>query len=173
MRRMYTAAQFAAMVNKLKSRFPDFNITTDMIVGFPGETEEEFEQSVHMAQELAFSHIHTFKYSIRTGTRAERMPVQISEKVKNQRSAILRNISTANKKEYYSTMIGKPQRMLIERITSDGTARGYGENYIPLRLKGKNLQKNQFVNVLLTGLHEGKEPESSSHTCYSSEMIAV
>ncbi|MCK9290508.1 MAG: tRNA (N(6)-L-threonylcarbamoyladenosine(37)-C(2))-methylthiotransferase MtaB [Bacteroidales bacterium] len=159
MRRMYTAAQFAAMVNKLKSRFPDFNITTDMIVGFPGETEEEFEQSVQMAQELAFSHIHTFKYSIRTGTRAERMPDQISEKVKNQRSAILRNISTANKKEYYSTMIGKPQRMLIERITSDGTARGYGENYIPLRLKGKNLQKNQFVNVLLTGLHEGKEPE--------------
>lgn len=160
MRRMYTAKQFQQMAEKLRSLYPDFNLTTDIIVGFPGETEQEFEQSVEMAKNLAFSHIHTFKYSIRTGTRAERMPDHLSEKVKNQRSRIIRDISESNKKQYYTSMIGKPQRMLIERILSDGTARGYGENYIPLRLKAKGLQKNQFVNVVIRELYEGKETEA-------------
>ena len=67
MRRMYTAKQFGNMAMRLKSLYPDFNLTTDIIVGFPGETEEEFEQTVTMAKELAFSHIHTFKYSVRSG----------------------------------------------------------------------------------------------------------
>jgi threonylcarbamoyladenosine tRNA methylthiotransferase MtaB len=160
MRRMYTAKQFGNMAMRLKSLYPDFNLTTDIIVGFPGETEEEFEQTVTMAKELAFSHIHTFKYSVRSGTRAERMPEQIPEKVKNYRSETIRLISEENKRNYIRQMIGKTQRLLVERIGTDGFARGYGENYIPIRLKAKNIQKNQFVDVVITGLHEGKEPSA-------------
>ena len=162
MRRMYTAREFRMMAEKLRKLYPDFNLTTDIIVGFPGESENDFQQSVSMARELNISHIHTFKYSVRSGTRAERMPDQVSEKIKNQRSAVIRKLSEENKLAYFSKMIGKRQRMLIERITSDGTARGYGENYIPIRLKAKELVRNQFVEVELTGIHHGKETEMTA-----------
>ncbi len=155
---MYTAKQFRNMADKLRMLYPDFNLTTDIIVGFPGETEADFMQTKQMAKELAFSHIHTFKYSVRSGTRAERMDDQLTEKLKNQRSAIIRKISEENKRTYIRQMIGKPQRMLIERIGADGIARGYGENYIPLRLKAKGLNRNAFVDVLVESLHEGREP---------------
>lgn len=159
MRRMYTAKQFRQMAEKLRFLYPNFNLTTDIIVGFPGETEDEFVQSVNLAKDLNFSHIHTFKYSVRAGTRAERMPDHIAEKIKNERSAMVRQISEEGKRQYYRQMEGVNQRMLIERLMADGTARGYGEHYIPLRVKAKDLQHNHFVNVKLTELHEGKEAE--------------
>lgn len=149
MHRHYTAAQFKAMCDRIKSAVPDFNITTDVIVGFPGETEEDFAESAELCREIGFSHIHTFKYSVRTGTKAAAMPNQVPETVKTERSAAIRQISAENKLKYFSRMLGKPQKMLIERIMADGTARGYGENYIPLRLKAKGLEKNSFVEVIL------------------------
>ena len=152
MRRHYTAAEFKNMCERIKTAIPDFNITTDLIVGFPGETEEDFLESAEMCREVGFSHIHTFKYSVRNGTKAATMPNQIPEKIKTERSAVIRNISSENKKRYFEQMIGKQQKMLIERISSDGIAQGYGENYIPMRLKGKHLEKNTFVDVIVDGI---------------------
>ncbi|MBQ3594361.1 MAG: tRNA (N(6)-L-threonylcarbamoyladenosine(37)-C(2))-methylthiotransferase MtaB [Bacteroidales bacterium] len=152
MRRHYTAAEFKNMCERIKTTIPDFNITTDLIVGFPGETEEDFMESAEMCREVGFSHIHTFKYSVRNGTKAATMPNQIPEKIKTERSAVIRNISSENKKRYFEQMIGKQQKMLIERISSDGIAQGYGENYIPMRLKGKHLEKNTFVDVIVDGI---------------------
>lgn len=149
MRRHYTAAQFKEMCDRIKTAIPDFNITTDVIVGFPGETENDFEESAELCRNIGFSHIHTFKYSVRTGTKAAAMPNQIPEAVKTERSAVIRQISAENKLKYFNQMLGKPQKMLIERIMADGTARGYGENYIPLRLKTKGLERNTFVEVTL------------------------
>lgn len=162
MRRMYTAKEFRAMADKLRSLYPDFNLTTDIITGFPGETEEDMEATLQLSRELKFSHIHTFKYSVRTGTRAERMPDQIPEKLKNQRSNAVRKVSEVNKREYFTQMIGKPQRLLVERFGADGVARGYGQNYIPIRLKAKGIEKNTFVDVVLDGIHEGKELEMTA-----------
>ncbi len=158
MRRMYTAKQFRTMAEKLRHLYPDFNLTTDIIVGFPGETEADFGQTVDLARELAFSHIHTFKYSVRSGTRAERMTDHIAEKEKNRRSAIIRAISEENRLKYIQRMIGHKQRLLVERVGGDGIARGYGEHYIPLRLKMKSLEKNQFVDVQITDVYKSKEP---------------
>ena len=152
MRRHYTAAEFKNMCERIKTAIPDFNITTDLIVGFPGETEEDFLESAELCREIGFSHIHTFKYSVRNGTKAATMPNQIPEKIKTERSAVIRNISAENKKRYFEQMIGKQQKMLIERISSDGIAQGYGENYIPMRLKGKHLEKNTFVDVIVDGI---------------------
>lgn len=152
MRRHYTAAEFKNMCERIKTAIPYFNITTDLIVGFPGETEEDFLESAEMCREVGFSHIHTFKYSVRNGTKAATMPNQIPEKIKTERSAVIRNISSENKKRYFEQMIGKQQKMLIERISSDGIAQGYGENYIPMRLKGKHLEKNTFVDVIVDGI---------------------
>lgn len=149
MHRHYTAAQFKEMCDRIKAAIPDFNITTDVIVGFPGETEKDFAESAELCRNIGFSHIHTFKYSVRTGTKAAAMPNQIPETVKTERSAVIRQISAENKLKYFKQMLGKLQKMLIERIMADGTARGYGENYIPLRLKTKGLERNQFVEVTL------------------------
>ena len=78
---------------------------------------------------------------------AATMPNQIPDKIKTERSAVIRNISAENKKRYFKQMLGKTQKMLIERVNSDGIALGYGENYIPMRLKSKSLEKNTFVDV--------------------------
>ena len=82
------------------------------------------------------------------------MPSQVPEKIKTERSGIIRKISAENKKRYFEQMLGKPQKMLIERINSDGIAQGYGENYIPMRLKGIGLEKNTFVNVIVDSIIE-------------------
>ncbi|MBP9994440.1 MAG: tRNA (N(6)-L-threonylcarbamoyladenosine(37)-C(2))-methylthiotransferase MtaB [bacterium] len=165
MHRHYTAAQFKAMCDRIKSAVPDFNITTDVIVGFPGETEEDFAESAELCREIGFSHIHTFKYSVRTGTKAAAMPNQVPETVKAERSAVIRQISAENKLKYFSRMLGKPQKMLIERIMADGTARGYGENYIPLQLKAKGLEKNSFVEVILKDvINKGDNSEMEAIT---------
>jgi threonylcarbamoyladenosine tRNA methylthiotransferase MtaB len=137
------------MCQRIKAFRPDFNLTTDIIVGFPGETEETFQESCDFAREIGFSHIHTFKYSKRTGTKAAVMPEQVPESEKSRRSEIMRSISLENKLKYFGQMKGHPQRLLVERIDSKGTARGYGENYIPIQLSGHNLERNTFINVSL------------------------
>ena len=137
------------MCQRIKAFRPDFNLTTDIIVGFPGETEQTFKESCGFAKEIGFSHIHTFKYSMRTGTRAATMPDQVPEKVKSERSEVMRQISLENKLKYFGSMQGQSQRMLIERIDTKGVARGYGENYIPVQLKGNQLERNTFINIRL------------------------
>ncbi len=151
MRRMYDVAQFRKTVNKFRSAYPGFNFTTDIIVGFPGETDEEFQQTLDAIKEFNFSHIHTFKYSVRKGTRAERLENHLPEKIKSERSLKVRDLSVENMKRYFESFIGQTQNVLIERI-SEGTASGYGENYIPVHFKLPGAQKNMIIKVKLTGL---------------------
>jgi threonylcarbamoyladenosine tRNA methylthiotransferase MtaB len=158
MRRMYTAELFEDMANELRRRHPGFNLTTDIIVGFPGETEEDFQESVAMAGRLQFGHIHTFKYSVRHGTRAERMPDQISEKEKTHRSEIIRNLSDEMKLDYRRSFVGKEQTVLVEQFDKRGFATGYGEHYVPVIIKQKGLEKNKFYTVTLTGTEMHDEP---------------
>ena len=149
MHRFYTAAQFREMCQRIKAFRPDFNLTTDIIVGFPSETVETFKESCDFAREIGFSHIHTFKYSKRTGTKAAAMPDQVPEAVKTQRSEVMRTISLENKRKYFEMMKGQTQRLLIERIDAKGVARGYGENYVPIQIQGEGLDKNSFIEVKL------------------------
>jgi len=162
MHRFYTVDQFRDMCQRIKAFRPDFNLTTDIIVGFPGETEQNFLESCDFAREIGFTHIHTFKYSVRTGTKAAAMPNQIPEIVKAERSEAMRQISLGNKTKYFEMMQGRTQRMLIERIDSKGTARGYGENYIPIVLKGVNFQRNTFIKTQLFEIvNQGNEEKMS------------
>ena len=98
MHRMYTLKEYLDITGKIRSAWPDFNFTTDIIVGFPGESDEDFELSCRIVRDIGFSHIHTFKYSTREGTRAGRMEGQVPEKVKNHRSGIIRDLSVENKR---------------------------------------------------------------------------
>ena len=157
MHRFYTVGQFRELCQRIKAVRPDFNLTTDIIVGFPGETEQTFKESCDFAREIGFSHIHTFKYSVRNGTKAATMPDRVPESVKAERSEAMRQISLENKTKYFEQMQGKTQRMLIERIDGRGIARGYGEHYLPIELKGP-AERNTFINTRLGEIiHRGNE----------------
>ncbi len=161
MRRMYDISIFRNIVNSIRKNRPDFNFTTDVIVGFPGETEAEFQQTMDFIREMKFSHVHTFKYSVRQGTRAARMPGQIPEKIKTSRSERVRDLVEEMKQSYRELFIGTQQRVLIEKIRkSDGYAQGYSEHFVPVRIKmnGKTLEKNMFVDAVPEKLIIEKEP---------------
>ncbi len=157
MRRLYTVEQYLNIIGKFRLKYPDFNFTTDIIVGFPGETEAEFQETCDIIKQVGFSHIHTFKYSRRTGTRADKLPEQVSEKIKNQRSAIIRELSDKMKLDYRQRFIGRRQSVLVERNGSKGGARGYGEHYIPIVIQGKDLIRNNFYEVKPVSLLKDKE----------------
>ncbi len=158
MRRMYTAGLFEDMANELRRRYPGFNLTTDIIVGFPGETDKDFQNSMEMAKRLQFGHLHTFKYSVRHGTRAEHMPDQISEKEKSRRSEIIRNLSDKMKLSYRRSFVGKEQIVLTEQFDKRGFATGYGEHYVPVIIRQEGLEKNKFYTVTLDGIEIQGEP---------------
>ena len=149
MRRMYDVAQFRKTINQFRSVYPEFNFTTDIIVGFPGETEEEFQETMDAVREFNFSHVHTFKYSVRRGTRAERLENHVPEKIKTERSAQIRELSEENKKQYLTSFIGKTQNVLVEKI-AQGIANGYGQHYIPVRFRAAGVLKNTVHTVRLT-----------------------
>ncbi len=157
MRRMYDLNRFSSIVDRFRKTIPDFNFTTDMIVGFPGETEQDFRESMTAVRDFQFSHVHTFKFSVRKGTRAERMDGQVSEIIKNERSEMVRKLSEEMRQQYLSSFIQKEQNVLIEKIDSSGLASGYGENYIPIKIKGRKLQKNTFQKTRLTNLQGERE----------------
>ena len=157
MRRMYTVSAYRKIVDAIRKTHPAFNFTTDIIVGFPGETEAEFAETCRLANDLAFSHIHTFKYSIRDNTRAARMTEQVSDKKKTIRSETIRAIAEKNRLLYLQSFICKKQVVLTEKLRSN-TAKGYGEHYVPIEVSAPALTKNEFYRVKLTGLRMDKEP---------------
>jgi len=147
MRRTYTVSSFLGSIEALRKKQPMFNFTTDVIVGFPGETEQDFNLTCKIAEEVGFGHIHTFKFSNRCGTRAEILPDRINEKVKTERSAVIRKISDRNKEKYRKLFIGKDQTVLVEKVTKKGLARGYGEHYIPVEFHTNATETNYFKKV--------------------------
>ena len=119
MRRQYTAAAYRSIAEEFRRRVPGFNLTTDIIVGFPGESEADFADTLDLCEELRFGHIHTFPYSRRTGTRADRMEHHIVPAVAKQRAEAVRALSEKSKRRFRSAMIGSLQHVLAERADPD------------------------------------------------------
>lgn len=115
MNRKYTAEEFKAGCDLLRKYFDNPALTTDVIVGFPGETDEEFETSYEFYRDVNFYEMHVFKYSRRAGTRADRMPNQITNEVKNTRSHKVLELTAANSKAYREAMLGQDIEVLFER----------------------------------------------------------
>ena len=152
MHRHYKREDFFEIVDKFRSVVPDFNVTTDIIVGFPGETDDDFALTLDAARRIGFGHIHAFKYSRRRNTKADKMPDQVDEKIKTQRSKVLRELSDELTANYLQSMVGKRQRMLSETLDKKGYLYGYGENYVRIRLKIDNPQTNVFYDVKIVGI---------------------
>ena len=152
MNRKYTTDEFRDIVKLLRDKIPEVALTTDVIVGFPGETDEEFESTFKFLEEIKFSKMHVFKYSKRKGTPAETMPNQVPEQIKDERSKRLIEMSNKNEEEFASQYIGKEIEVLFENDTE-----GHTTNYIvyELEMPDKNVT-NKIVKVVPTKFMDGK-----------------
>ena len=140
MNRHYTKEEFKEAVDCIRRAFPLAAITTDVIVGFPGETEEDFQESMRFISEIGFYDLHIFKYSRRKGTRADEMKEQITEKVKKERSKILLDLALKDSEKFRKQFIGKRSEVLIEEVRElegetyyTGFNKEYIRFYIPLQ----------------------------------------
>ncbi|MBR5517572.1 MAG: tRNA (N(6)-L-threonylcarbamoyladenosine(37)-C(2))-methylthiotransferase MtaB [Clostridia bacterium] len=150
MKRHYTAEEYIKAAEMLKNAFPDCALTTDVMVGFPGETDEEFEESRNTVKTVGFSHIHVFPYSRRKGTVADRMENQVDENIKNIRTEKMIETGAQIKKEFFEKYMGKTMPILVERQASEGVYEGHTTNFIQVFAKGES-REGCVVNVKLTG----------------------
>lgn len=136
MNRHYTAAEYRELCRKLRASFPDATVTTDIMVGFPTESEEDFAENVRFAQEIGFEKVHVFPYSPREGTRAAKMP-QIEKAIKEKRSHIMIEKTEEVRQSFLKAQIGKTVYVLLETRHSDGFTEGYTMNYTPVKVSGE------------------------------------
>ena len=150
MNRHYTTQDFRRLCAALRTRFPGCTLTTDMMVGFCGETEEDFEQSCRFAQEIGFEKIHVFPYSVRSGTKAASMPGHLPRKVKEQRAARLIALSDTMRQAFFASCAGKEERVLLESTRKDGESFGYTANYTPVLVR-TDAPQGSLIDVRITG----------------------
>ena len=133
MNRHYNSAEYYELCQKLRSSFNDTTLTTDVMVGFPNESVEDFESSLEFVKKVGFEKVHIFPYSIRPGTPAAKMPNQIEKCEKEKRVAIMSEATEAIRKDFLENQIGKTLEVLVEEY-HDGFAQGYTANYTPVRI---------------------------------------
>ena len=150
MRRKYDTARYLQSVELLKAAFPGCAVTTDMIVGFPGETEEEFETSLEFIRKCGFADMHIFPYSRRPGTPADKMPGQLSNAVKEDRSRRAITVAEEMSRAYRESFVGTTLEVLFEEPEGEYFT-GHTPNYIKVYCKGEDLH-NQMKAVKVTGL---------------------
>ena len=157
MRREYHIAQYRSLLELCRSRRPDLNVTTDLIVGFPGETDADFALTCAAVEDLRFGFVHVFPYSRRQDTRAERMDGQVDERIKRLRSSALHEVMDTVRRGVLERLVGQRRRVLVE--TADRPLppatwlRGLTEDYFPVRFLGDS-SWNTFADVVIRGIAE-------------------
>ncbi len=147
MERKYTLKEYEELINKLRNIRKDISITTDLIVGFPGETEELFNKSIEEVKKINFSKIHVFPYSERKGTKSMLLPNHIDNAVKKERSRQMLEVSKELEISYFNKFIGKEVEILVENV-KDGISNGHTGNYLNVKVD-KELEHNKFYKVNL------------------------
>jgi threonylcarbamoyladenosine tRNA methylthiotransferase MtaB len=152
MGRLYTADVFRELIVRISTTMPDAFIGADVIAGFPGETEAEFNETVHLLEELPFSDLHVFPYSRRPGTRAASMPGHVPSQLITERAAHLRNIAKLKKKLFLERVVHKEIKVLVQgyNVTS-GLCNGLSRNYISVSFPGDISLVNAELSILITG----------------------
>ena len=135
MNRHYTANEYAELCIKLRKAFPDCAITTDIMVGFPMERDEEFERSLKFAEDTAFAEAHIFPYSRRAGTVADRLGGQVDKSTKHARAAKMAEVCGRTKADYLSSCVGRTLKVLFERETDALWHTGHADNYVTVRVR--------------------------------------
>lgn len=157
MNRRYLSADYEKIVNSFRENFENCAVTTDIIVGFPGETEEEHRQSLEFAEKMGFAKAHIFPYSRREGTPAAEMAGQIPEEVKRRRAAEMSAAMEASREKFLQSQLGTVSPVLFEREKEDGVHRGYTPNYTPVKILTKYSEKslrNQIFYVKIVSVEK-------------------
>ncbi len=155
MNRKYTTKVYAAAVDRIRCVMPEAAITTDVIVGFPGETEEEFAETVAFLEKIRLADAHIFKYSPRQGTPAAKMPCQIAPEIKEARSKTLLKLTETNKQQFEGAYIGKQEWVLFEQETEPGVYEGKTQNYVTVLVKCNQNLTGKLLPVLIQSYHQG------------------
>lgn len=150
MNRKYDTAEYRRMVGKIRELFENPSITTDIMVGFPGETEEEFASTLQFVEEIGLAKAHVFSYSIREGTAAARMSGQVDPQVKEERSSRLIAATGKTRQEFLQNQVGTVQEVLFETQTG-GLTHGYSKNYTPVFVKTDEDVTGAILRVEITG----------------------
>ncbi len=148
--RHYTTEEYRTIVQNLHSAFTNAAITTDMMVGFPGETDAEFMQSLAFAREIAFARVHVFAYSRRPGTKACDAPNQITKRIKDARSKELTALTNQTRQVFLKAQCGTVQAVLAEREIAPGIFEGYTPNYTPVQFTAAQQVCGQIILVKIT-----------------------
>jgi len=151
MNRRYTTARFREVIEELATTIPEICIGCDVIAGFPGETEGEFDATCRFIDALPIAYLHVFPFSSRHGTPAATMSGHLPGAVIRKRADALRRLSERKKDDYYRNFIGKELRVLVQEQEGEGTVKGLSRNYIPVVLPGGNTLVNSEISVRITG----------------------
>lgn len=154
MRRHYTAEEYYALCENLRKHFPGCALTTDVMVGFPMETEADFEENLEFVKKVGFQKVHVFPYSLRPGTKAALMNPQVEKKEKERRCKIMIAETEKIRRAYLKSRIGTQAEVLFESKVKDGFISGYTDNYTPVRIKSETFLYNEIHRVKITGLCE-------------------
>ncbi|MBS5941826.1 MAG: tRNA (N(6)-L-threonylcarbamoyladenosine(37)-C(2))-methylthiotransferase MtaB [Finegoldia magna] len=148
MNRKYDTDLYEKTINLIREYYPYAAITTDIIVGFPGETDEDFEKTLNFVDKIQFSKIHVFKYSNRKGTVASKMKNQVSGVVKKERSKLLIEKSKYYTDKFLDNMLNQPIKVLFESKNDDGYIKGYTTNYIRVKREYNPNLSNKIIDVI-------------------------
>lgn len=154
MKRRYAREIYTNRVEQIKRMMPDACIGVDVIVGFPGETDEHFLETYHYLNELPISYLHVFTYSERPNTEAIGLPDAVPMKIRNKRSKMLRGLSVKKRRAFYESQIGKELTVLLEGENKNGLMYGFTENYVKVQTVYDPLLVNTTHRVILTGIDE-------------------
>ena len=152
MNRKYDTAFFLSAVERLRKAFPGCAVSTDLITGFPGETEEDHAETLRFIEACAFSHMHIFPYSRRPGTKADAMPQHCTAAVKDRRAAEAQAVAAAMHAAYIEAQIGQTLEVLFENGAGEGSV-GHSENYLLVRVPDPGLT-GQVKTVKITGVSD-------------------
>ncbi len=167
MNRKYDTAEYTRLVSSIRNIFPDAAITTDVMVGFPGETEEDFEESMEFVKKTAFSKIHVFPYSPRSGTKAATMPDQINGSTKSERAARMTELGHELEREFLKSQVGKTVPVLFEKENCTSFHRGYSPNYTLVKIK-----REPSIKSLRNSIFYVKIKESMNGFCIGEKVPA-
>lgn len=147
MHRHYDTAEYARIVADIRRLFENPSITTDVMVGFVGESDEDFEASVNFCDQIGFAKTHVFPYSRRKGTAADRMDGHIDEHIKHQRADIMIAHTLSEQRRFMQSQIGRIMPVLFESLTKDGYKEGFTKNYTKIRVKDDSIKTGEIVDV--------------------------
>ena len=174
MRRNYDTAYYREIITRARENLPDAALGSDIIVGFPGESEDDFSRSIEFFASLPLTYFHVFPYSVRTGTAAADLPDQVPNGIKKERAGRMRELGAKKKREFSLRFIGRRLPVLVEQATDreSGAYRGHARNYLPVLVHAHESQVNHEIEVTIDGLENGWLKGSRVEKAVSGEAVS-